>query len=157
MSELISPIKFRSSELIHIAFDVNIPALGIESLENSASLLSVDQRSDVESDKGKLVAYCALKMKLAISQNEDAEKDVEDIVSFECTMAASAASPPMADDADLAKKILLANLVSFIWSKIRVLYETMCANTILPNGTSLPAIDPYALLDEESENEAEGQ
>lgn len=156
MSKLLSPIQFTSSGLSNIALRLDDVPEDIEFYKESGRInqpVNITRRYRIGEEDEKLLCQAQIVLKMNyVTIGEDGTES-EPFARFECAMEASAVAPSDSDDAELAEKVLVANTLSYIWGKIRNWYEIIVACTELGQLT-LPAIDPYALLDADDERDS---
>lgn len=152
MSDLVSSIEFKESRLINLSFDAS-PSLesfdSVPDMSKATYNIDVNRGYAFREESGSLLCDCTIRMKWKIYVGGEGESDPPLAAKAECGMVAMSGAPSIArepiEDAQLARDVLVANTISFIWGKMRDWIELVSLSSPLGK-LSLPAIDPYALV-----------
>lgn len=157
MSDLISPISYSVTKLLDISFEIN-PTFVASRDDLSAGVrneMSVAHEARHKRDAKKVICKCIMEADIDIRQSDDSDVEVKDVATFSCTMSAQGSSPiDLYDDESLSEKVLEANLITLIWGKMRSFLELLSVDSFIGRRISLPALDPYALIEKDKEDDA---
>lgn len=153
MALILSPIQFKDSKLLYIAFD-DTRQEGSSALCSNEDgpdygekhfTLSVDRNLEYSESDGTLSCMGTLRFKMDIRLPGDEDSPI--VASVEGAMGAVATCPLGLSDRASTEATLAANTLSYIWAKLRTIVEQLSSQSNI--GTlSLPAIDPMQLVGE---------
>lgn len=152
MSDILAFLDYTDSKLLSIEFDV-LPGLSELDEKPDVSQSPVDleiyRGHSFEVQDGALRCLCRLGVNFEVHAAAAPDDEGEGllIARGSCIMTGAAECHVDEDDAEMQRQVLAANTISYLWAKMRDWIELLSQAGPLGR-VSLPAVDPFALLDE---------
>ena len=156
MSDIKAFLDYKNAELCDLAFDANPSLKNIEGkpdLSGASLSVEITRGLNIKVKGDDLDCVCNLGVSFEIrvrAANEDATEGSEEailVATGRCTMRGGATCAFDENGGELQEKVLAANTITYLWGKIRDWIE-LVSMASLAGKFVLPAIDPYALVEE---------
>lgn len=158
MSNILAFLDYTDSNLVSIAFDV-LPGVAELAEKPDVSQSPVDleilrgHSFETQGDTLRCLCKLAVSFEVHTAAPSDEEEGIA-IARGSCAMTGAAECPIDEDGEEMQKQVLAANTISYLWAKMRDWVELVSQAGPLGR-VSLPAVDPFALLDEANADESE--
>lgn len=147
--DLISPISFAPSSLVSIGFDVDSAIKNpgsFRGLNELRNVLEVNRILKKTKEERAFSCECRLEVKWEIQSPDDGLK----MATASCVIVGAASAQLPEDEAQQAdaENAICANAISYLWAKCRDWFDVLSSTSAIGR-VSLPAINPYSLLQDE--------
>lgn len=150
MSSILAFLDYTDSNLVSIAYEVlTDPDELKEDLNISQSPMDLEifrgHSFETQGDALRCSCKLAVKFEIRIPSASDGEEGCL-IARGSCAMTGAAECQIEEEDEEMQQQVLAANVISYLWAKMRDWIELVSQAGPLGR-VSLPAVDPFALLD----------
>lgn len=151
MNEFISPIQFDKSFLTSIDFDIkegpkhfNVPP----SLNNLSHSLEVSHSRNYEEEEGMVLCQCILAVRWEV-EAQDEKGEYAPLFRANAEIMGWAKCLSGDHDPKEVKEVLAASNIGFLWAALRDHFDVLTGASVVGR-IFLPAISPYALLENDA-------
>ena len=152
MIDILAFLDYTDSNLVSISFEITPEFVELDEKPDTSTSpieLEIYRGHSFEVSEAMLRCFCRLAVKFEVRApaNSGVEDDGALLAQGSCAMTGAAECQIDEEDGEMQKQVLAANTISYLWAKMRDWIELVSQAGPLGR-VSLPAVDPFALLDE---------